>query len=360
MIRAIIVDDEQLAIDILAQWLFEIGEVEVIASFTDSNKALAYLSENMVDVVFLDIQMPHVNGMELANMILDRNLQIDVVFVTAYQQYSIGAFELEATDYLLKPVSKNRLIKTVQRLKKKQVSFEEDHSKKVVCLEVFGDYRVLIKENDQKTPLTTVRFRIYKAAELLIYLYCQQKSAINKDKIVEDLFGEMPAQKAAKGLHTATFYLRKVLMEHGFEQVLESEQGHFILKTENIVCDMMTVTEAFANLKTVNSWNIGHLMKIAQLYKGSFLEGCDYQWAELQKNYLEKIFVAGMLKMLRYLSNSGDLDQCLALGERLLEIDPVNEQAYEVLIGVCMENGDKARANRYSRELESAFQSETD
>ncbi len=117
MLTALVIDDEQFAREELAELLSETGQVDVVGDASNAILGLKKINELKPDVVFLDIQMPQVTGIELLGM-LDPETMPYVVFVTAYDQYAIQAFEDNAFDYLLKPVDPCRLNKTVQRLHK--------------------------------------------------------------------------------------------------------------------------------------------------------------------------------------------------------------------------------------------------
>jgi two-component system, LytTR family, response regulator len=117
MMRALIVDDEIHAREELEALLGETGAFHVIGASANAVEALKTIKRDRPDVVFLDIQMPVVSGFELLSMI-DPEIMPIVVFVTAYDEYALKAFEENALDYLLKPVEKIRLTKTVHKLKK--------------------------------------------------------------------------------------------------------------------------------------------------------------------------------------------------------------------------------------------------
>ncbi|USD64827.1 two-component system response regulator BtsR [Vibrio sp. SCSIO 43136] len=117
MLTAIIIDDEQLARDELGELLTEIGQLDIIATASNAIEGLKAINCHKPDVVFLDIHMPQISGMELLAM-LDPETMPYVVFVTAYDQYAIQAFEENAFDYLLKPVEPKRLEKCIARLLK--------------------------------------------------------------------------------------------------------------------------------------------------------------------------------------------------------------------------------------------------
>jgi len=115
-LRAILVDDEPGALNLLQDMLDGIAGIRVIASFTDPVQALLALKEDPPDVLFLDIQMPQLTGFDVMRSIRKSGMDLQVVFVTAYDQYAIEALHQEAFDYLLKPVSPEELRDAVCRL----------------------------------------------------------------------------------------------------------------------------------------------------------------------------------------------------------------------------------------------------
>jgi two-component system LytT family response regulator len=117
--RAIIVDDEPLAREELERLLLETGEFTIVGRCANAVEALKSIREELPDVLFLDVQMPGVSGLELLGMI-DEEATPAAVFVTAYDEFAVDAFEKSAIDYLLKPVEKGRLAKTVERLRERR------------------------------------------------------------------------------------------------------------------------------------------------------------------------------------------------------------------------------------------------
>ena len=117
-LRAVLVDDEQLARDELAFLLGQIGGVEIVGQAADGVEALATIDRLRPDVVFLDVQMPGLTGFEVARRMIDARASSHIVFVTAYDQYAIEAFEVNAIDYILKPVDPVRLDVAVQRARR--------------------------------------------------------------------------------------------------------------------------------------------------------------------------------------------------------------------------------------------------
>jgi two-component system, LytTR family, response regulator LytT len=115
-LRALLADDEALARDELAYMLRRVGGVEVIDQVSSGAQALARLHEAAYDVLFMDIRMPGLSGLEAMEVVKRLPRPPRVVFVTAYDEHALAAFEVAATDYLVKPVSEPRLRQTVERL----------------------------------------------------------------------------------------------------------------------------------------------------------------------------------------------------------------------------------------------------
>jgi two-component system, LytTR family, response regulator LytT len=118
-LRTIVVDDEQLARDELCFLLGQLGEVEVVAQAGNGIEALKVVEEAAPDLIMLDVQMPGLTGFEVARRLVRAGLEAQFIFVTAYDQHAIEAFEVNAVDYLLKPVEAGRLATAVDRARRR-------------------------------------------------------------------------------------------------------------------------------------------------------------------------------------------------------------------------------------------------
>ncbi|RUS46665.1 response regulator transcription factor [Cohnella sp. AR92] len=119
MIRAIIVDDEPLSMRRLKNLLAGYEELEVCGAFLTPREAFEYARANSFQVAFLDISMPEVDGMSLSRLLLERDPFLSVIFVTGFDDYAVQAFEVNALDYLMKPVKEQRLARTWAKIKEK-------------------------------------------------------------------------------------------------------------------------------------------------------------------------------------------------------------------------------------------------
>jgi len=112
MLKSIAIDDEPMALEVVKSHAAKVPFVELKESFTDGIKGLEYLKETKVDLLFLDIKMPDISGMELATLIPKETM---VIFTTAYSEHAVKSFELDAVDYLLKPFNLSRFLKACQK-----------------------------------------------------------------------------------------------------------------------------------------------------------------------------------------------------------------------------------------------------
>ncbi len=209
MIRAMLVDDEIHAREELQALLLETGRFAISAKCANAIEALDSIRSNKPDVLFLDIQMPVVNGFEFLAMI-DEELMPKVVFVTAYDEYAVKAFEENALDYLLKPVEKDRLAKTLQKILKQPINGNSPTSvnsvipqlTRIPCvltnrIKLIGTVEVEYVESDLTgVHVVTAKGRYFTALTLKIlenrtdFIRCHKQFLVNIDHIDEILLNE--------------------------------------------------------------------------------------------------------------------------------------------------------------------------
>ncbi|HEY8550595.1 MAG TPA: LytTR family DNA-binding domain-containing protein [Vicinamibacterales bacterium] len=143
-VKALVVDDEQLAREELCYLLAQAGGVSVVGQAANGIEALGLMEDLAPDVVFLDVQMPGLNGFEVARQALARGTSAEIVFVTAFDQYALEAFKVNAVDYLLKPVDPERLEQAVQRARRR-LAAERDGSERLTAALANEDVERLVK-----------------------------------------------------------------------------------------------------------------------------------------------------------------------------------------------------------------------
>lgn len=167
MIRALLVDDEKPCLEILSWQLNRFcPEVEVIAVCDSAENALSILNNQVVDLVFLDIEMPHMNGFELLQRL--KKIRFEIIFTTAYDMFAVKAFKYSALDYLLKPIDKDELIQAIDKVKEKK-----DRTILPEQLNIFFENFYNQKQPSQKIALPTLNGLEFVIADDIIH--CQSE-----------------------------------------------------------------------------------------------------------------------------------------------------------------------------------------
>ncbi|NRF41272.1 LytTR family DNA-binding domain-containing protein [Pedobacter foliorum] len=147
MIRTILIDDEPLARDIVKHYLSDFPHIEVVAECSDGFEGIKAITQHQPDFIFLDIQMPKINGFEMLELV---EKPPAVIFTTAFDEYAIKAFEVSAVDYLLKPIEKSRFDLAIQKLPSRLSSGGEEVTKELLdsaALSPAQNNRVVVKKN---------------------------------------------------------------------------------------------------------------------------------------------------------------------------------------------------------------------
>ena len=219
MLSALVIDDELFAREELTELLEESGEIEVIGEANNAIEGLKKINQLKPEVVFLDIQMPQITGIELLGM-LDPDTMPKVVFVTAYDQYALQAFEDNAFDYLLKPIDPTRLEKTIQRLVR-SMSKPLDYSvlapsnlDQVPCI---GLNRIVI------VPTIDVEFAFSDISGVHVQTHQQRATSQLTLKILEE---KTPLVRCHRQYLVNTKAIKEIkLLENGLAEII-TRSGH--------------------------------------------------------------------------------------------------------------------------------------
>jgi two-component system response regulator LytT len=151
-LSALIVDDEELARDELSFLLKDVGDVNVVAQGKNGLEAVQLIREHNPDLVFLDVQMPGLDGFGVIKKLLDKKIALPkIVFATAFDQYAVKAFEVNAVDYLLKPFDKKRVAQSLQKVRSKMESGTSPSDKLETLV------RMLESQKEQTTSKVLIR-----------------------------------------------------------------------------------------------------------------------------------------------------------------------------------------------------------
>ena len=322
--KTILVDDEAIALEVLEHMLSPYKEINIIGKYRKYTDALESIKEEKPDVSFLDIEMGEMNGLELGEIFIRELGKVEIVFVTAYSEYAVEAFELNAIDYLLKPIQEKRLLKAIGRLKEKvkinELQGLEENKLKLKVLS-FGGFQVLDNEGN---PLA---WRTQKSKELFAYLWDEKHRAISKDLIIETIFPDREMEKASAILHTTVYQLRKSLERAGYLNGIT-----YINESYQLDLPVDSDCEDLNEIMAMKTYNDEDIKKILKIYKGGFFEE-GYHWAiEKQQSY-KQLIISILGEFAEKQVEKGRLDLIIKVSlDKAYELDPFNESIVEAMI----------------------------
>ncbi|WP_127579520.1 response regulator [Paenibacillus koleovorans] len=353
--KAIIVDDEQPSIDMLKILLEEDGRVEVTGTYRKPAEALAMLDKLKPDVVFLDIQMPLMNGLELAELMLDAHDELEIIFVTAYDHYALDAFQASAIDYLLKPIAEAGLDRAISRLfkRKRTVVPNPASLQPHVYIHCLGRLEVTVRESAHVPALRTT-----KAQELLAYLYLKRDKEVSKWEIIEDIWPECSKEQAHSHLHTTVYQVRKLLKQQGIHAALSFRNAHYRLNAAGLASDLALFSRAFDKEIRITAANAPYYEQCLDLYQGDLFGVWSYAWSLPAREKLREQYASLTKQLCRFYLQSEDYSPAMLRMQGLIAVQPLDEEAYELLLQLDWKRNDRTAFVAHYRQLEQVLHTE--
>ena len=254
--KVIYVDDETALLDNFRMTVEGSAMVDELTLFCKSEEALQWAGEHPVDVAFLDIQIPGINGIELAKRLKAIDQNIHIVFVTAYEQYALEAFGVDAIGYLLKPYCRDDVEKELQK-----ASLIRPQPKRKVVIQTIPDFLVTVDGRPLHLGHT-------KQEELLALLVDRGAVGITGGEAIACLW---PDKIASDSIYWVTMSrLKDKLKEAGIDNIIETKGRTKYLRTDLVECDLYQIL-------------LGQKDAIAD-YSGSYLQR--FSWAEERNGQL--------------------------------------------------------------------------
>jgi two-component system, LytTR family, response regulator len=181
--KAMIVDDEELARQLLREMLASHAEIEVAAECANGMEAVKAAAEHKPELLFLDVQMPKLTGFDVLELIERQG--VAVVFVTAYDQYAMKAFDVHAVDYLLKPFSRDRFEAALERAKSEKPTKEVDAAELAAAARPAGQYaeRIVVKDGTKVTLIPVAKLDYAEALDDYVSLATEGRKHLKQQTI---------------------------------------------------------------------------------------------------------------------------------------------------------------------------------
>ncbi|MET3576614.1 BTAD domain-containing putative transcriptional regulator [Bhargavaea ullalensis] len=337
MIRAVLIDDEKLALTTLSRKLSETGKIEIINTYTDPAKLLGNLERDAAEAAFVDIEMGPVSGLDLAEEILHRVPDMQIVFVTGHSEYAVRAFELDSIDYILKPVTTGRLNKTVARLKGKVADARESArpapAPNPLCITTLGEFRAFYGGR----PLA---FKTAKVKELLAFLIVQRNIPVHRDVLIDSLWPEQQYKKAKIHLHTCLSHLRKTLEQAGHPGAISFSGQSYTLTPGPLELDLDLIRAASAEDTGIRS-----MEKAVGAYKGRLFEQEAYPWATKQAEDIHRQVIVLLDRLIDFYQEE-DLERALEYLHLQQIHDPYLDRSIRNRMLVLVQQGNRMEALR--------------
>lgn len=182
MKKVIIIDDEPLARSIVKTYLNDYPELEIVAECGDGFEGVKMIAQHQPDLIFLDIQMPKINGFEMLELIQEKP---DVIFTTAFDEYALKAFETHALDYLLKPFAKERFATAIEKWRKVEKPKEEKQDKIEEITEIANKqpderFRIVIKDGTEIKIIPTAEIHYLEAYDDYVKIFLKNGYHLKK------------------------------------------------------------------------------------------------------------------------------------------------------------------------------------
>lgn len=249
--RIIYVDDERPALENFRFTVEKFDDVTSFELFQEGTKALEYATSEQVDIAFLDMQMPGIHGLDLAVKLHEIDPDMRIVFVTAYSEYALDAWGVDASGYLLKPYSTEDIRKQLDKLPGKK-------KEKSIVIETMPSLSVMAHGE-------LVKLRGAKVRELFALLVDRGNSGLTAREGISYLWPESGDEPKTQSLFRVTFKrLADVLNEAGAGEILMTSENRRYLKTDKVDCDLYMVLEGDK--------------QAARKYNGAYLQ--EYSWSE--------------------------------------------------------------------------------
>lgn len=373
MMKVLIVDDEDLSLKRLNRILTASGEVEVCAAFHDPEEAAEYAKTYPFDAAFLDITMPRLSGMTLIGELRRSRPSLPVVLVTGYEEYAVQAFDQEVIDYVIKPVTAERLHRSISRIKQRleesaagareseAATAAENPAADVqgaaeprLTVRLFGGFSVHGGDGADG-PL---KLRTPKTEELLAFLLYNRSTT--REVLIDTLWKDLSPQKASTNLNSTLYYVRRAIEDGGNAPIILKDRSGIRVDREAIDCDLYEFEEWFRQMRRTpeHRHDPERFERMDALYAGELLKGRHYEWAFARARQLEIDFMAMLDTAARYHAQIEQPLRALYYFERILQLDPIREDAHREIILLYLSLGRKSDAMRQYRTLEKVLDEE--
>ncbi|HAL73543.1 MAG TPA: hypothetical protein DCM45_00450 [Clostridiales bacterium] len=352
MFTAIAIDDEKKALDRFERVMLDEPRLYLAGRFTNVEDALFFVEQVKIDVAFVDIDMPGIDGLELAERLLSIRPRLEIIFVTAYDQYALAAFRLHAAGYLLKPIGLQELREQVDVLVRRRGDLANTEQTVPLVVNCFGGFRCYPDGDEDRL----IQWRTGKTEELFALLINNLGAPLPREIIVDTLWPETDPEKAANRFRVTCTYLRNTLAAGGYPDMLLRERDSYRLDLQRLRCDLIQLTTLLPQAAVSN--NLELLEKTSRLCASPFLENKNFEWAIRQQRLYEQEFKRIQYRLAEEYTRRAAHDRAAVALQAIVNRDPCDERAVTGLIDHYLKIGQKENAHKIYKAYEQQLMAE--
>lgn len=348
--RTIIVDDEELAVQYLTKVLEDIGKTNLIATYTSSLIAKEEIVAKNPDVVFLDIEMPQINGIELGKYIRSKLPDVKIIFITSFEEYAIEAIDIGNIDYILKPFEPHVIAEKLSKIPVKQKVLP------MVCL--FDELRFIYFDETKSIDDAEVvegKWRTRLTRELFIYLMNVRGKHIRKDVLIETFWPELPPKEGYNILYATIHYMRKFLKDIHFPIEIENTDEYYRLNLNGVLVDVDYWLDKTLELSNPAD---DEFMKLTDIYRNHYLVKETYHWAEYNRQRYRIKWLEIVRCALEELEKQKEYTLAILYALRYQSIEPYMEETYFILMKLFNKTRDYQSVKHQYDQLTKMMQEE--
>jgi two-component SAPR family response regulator len=324
--HVILVEDETFVLTYMVKMLKGFLELSVEAAFSSPEEVLDSFDTLNVDVAFLDIEMPRMNGLELARKLTEKKHDLQIIFTTAYSKYAVDAFGVEAIDYLLKPINTDDILRVIKRLNKnkpKPAKIEEENAVykeeliKPCKIRCFGRFEIKDETNQ------IIKWPTKKAEEVFAYFLMHQGSYINKWELLDKFWPDMEEERGFHNLYNTIYRIKQVIKSLPASPAIEKINDGYVLKAEELYTDI-------DNLKIIDEKGfsedfLADIRALCLSYNTPLFGTRDFIWSVALQENVSRIYKRVCKKLIYYYRNKNEFEQAEEILRHFVKQHPESE-----------------------------------
>ncbi|MBB6635803.1 response regulator [Cohnella thailandensis] len=355
MLRAMIVEDELPTLELMERLIGRHPAFEVAGAFANPLEALDRFGELKPDVAFLDVEMPKMGGLALADKLMELDDGLQVVFTTAYPGYAVDAFRVNAADYLVKPVlleDLERVVPRVVRNRSLHAALRQPAEAGEPPVRCLGTFETRTAEG------SLVNWPTRKTEELFGYLLAHPNRLTGKWQLADLLWPDVEESRSLHNLHNTIYRLKKTLKDAGLKAELTHTNEGYLFAMPPSDSDLGRLRVCLSGVSKLDGTNVSEAEERFRSVKGALFGGKDYAWCAGASAEVSSLYRTLARMLTDWHRERGDAASAKELLRAYLEQAPLDEEMHKELLRLYAEDGETGLFRRQYESYERILEDE--